>query len=1709
VAADKTARQRRIEKRRLEEAHVGAKRPSRQRSPAPPLHGSISRSVAALALREVADRFAREVAGGDTAPTDWAGMLSGLGPAQDSAVDERAADLTSVLAEMAPRLGLAPERVPLDLSPEAVARLRHHGERAMVLQGRASFDLEATDFRSMAGRAVVGHELAHLAQHRVAAPFGSPGAAEYEAGQLGSALARSAPVAAPVHALSPAHAAGERGKKDPEAAVIAKPMPGRISYTIHDGLILFRPGKKAKLVPGVDRVLQYCAATLKQMVPHKYSAELVRDFVKYVQTHRSEMTPEQRAKQGAMLEFGAPGAKEKPERVGLFPGQVSWLRKRGAEPKMGKIPKLRWEHGIKVQLTLDGLKSGAFWWAFRDKELNPKAEAPQFYSPDWMNQEILRFYTWYDSGPYKALMKAAEAVEKAGGSKKAPKPLKMAHAKAVRKFIRCITLPASVLDMAREKFGDDIDVRWLFKLKKGGKKIPADRTPRPHKTAKLLKYIRKEYKTEIMAGKTADPERIFEELLRLRYGGDGKPEGGAGKAKPKKKKGKTVKLKGLSIVLPAGLNKKDLEAVKAFLEQYLGKPKEGEKPKGKAETRYVTPEMIAVWRQIMDHPMRSHFFDRTKAKGGKAPDWSASHFEAELEQLKILDAHGRGVFERQEDAEGSKSRFDRPIEGRIRLLSGLLVPGKEARFAFHMSSPNARSYWMFSLGKVTTRWAIYKKSGDKPHQNPKIIKSDTFAYFDEGPPDAFEITLDDPGEYVVELIANHGHYKARHFVETVRVQSEQAWIGEQEKEAYGPMMGKKGPGQARSRFFFMGREIEYDPSDTERLKLLVQSTSIENWVVREGQTAPGYKRPPLSKRLKGLQLQARELEKLAKQNKGSREYAKAKLAEVAEEKAADYNTLIDQLKRDGRSADKHVFEMRATYVSKMQGLSRDLTLFGVCEKKDGRVHVTLHDTTQLWESKFYTFEGEDTTFFKAWRKAVADICKTYPPGLLSAYTEDPLADEIPVKGQKTKARKTYMVRHKTTGPDQESNEEMYIGIAAALLMLIPGLGAYVFVAYIMYRAMKAIEKLQDEARKGVLTVGSGSIILGDLLLDLVPAIARAKAIKMGAKQTTLWLLTGLEAIGDAVLLTADGKRQIESIHAKLTDEYAKVRAEIAYLQENNRSSTKLPGLRQRLKKIEAEVRGATATVVGQMAKGRAIGMLPRTVAAGLQLKAGKTKAQLEAEDGVASRLMGGEGGPRKVDGPDGKTRPDEPDGKARPDAEGKARVRTEVRTDAEGRVLVTEDNIRAFESHPHDKDKGTVAWTLYDEVSGAPFCDVHVDAKGVGPEMTLNPQKPTMFDTPPGRTPAKAPKGLKAEGFSWTRASLQKAIALYKRTFGKDPPNLPGQVAWKNLENFQMEFAKISKAKPSLSGAEVANLAIREISFGKHRIALGYGDIKVQIDPNTKWVEVRMPDGSIARAPGWINIDARPTKTGPAAKTVPKPDADPSKKGPEGGGGKTPAPDGPTKAELETKAVAKMEAAGVDRRIAEDALRLARDLGAHADVLQMINSGRLTNLRGLRKFLKEVSFEVRQGNMGKLTQLREAATRVRKGHTVSIEGRRKAPGDAKSGQADIVDHTSKEALQMKVVTSARVDGLINNINSAVKQLGGGGGEVPPKGYKRIADVRLTTPGNPLSKATRKQLLEALKGKIDNIKNIDGDGAAPGEIRVTNSVGTFTFGAGEL
>lgn len=202
---------------------------------------------------------------------------------------------------------------------------------------------------------------------------------------------------------------------------------------------------------------------------------------------------------------------------------------------------------------------------------------------------------------------------------------------------------------------------------------------------------------------------------------------------------------------------------------------------------------------------------------------------------------------------------------------------------------------------------------------------------------------------------------------------------------------------------------------------------------------------------------------------------------------------------------------------------------------------------------------------------------------------------------------------------------------------------------------------------------------------------------------------------------------------------------------------------------------------------------------------------------------------------------------------GRLAPRSEAEADSNLREVIEIDNTeRIYTTEPEfNQSTGEWEWFLLDLETGAVIATQHTLPPEIpfsGPEMTLTPYDAFILET--GRLVS-----LRSRGFRWTEVALQRMIAAYEAKFNQTPENLPGNIAWDNLANFQKEFVEIRNLNRDWSERLIAIEAVRRISFGRWRVKIGYGDIDVEIvDRGTEVI-----DGvAYENVPTWVNISARP-----------------------------------------------------------------------------------------------------------------------------------------------------------------------------------------------------------------------------------------------------------
>jgi len=145
-------------------------------------------------------------------------------------------------------------------------------------------------------------------------------------------------------------------------------------------------------------------------------------------------------------------------------------------------------------------------------------------------------------------------------------------------------------------------------------------------------------------------------------------------------------------------------------------------------------------------------------------------------------------------------------------------------------------------------------------------------------------------------------------------------------------------------------------------------------------------------------------------------------------------------------------------------------------------------------------------------------------------------------------------------------------------------------------------------------------------------------------------------------------------------------------------------------------------------------------------------------------------------------------------------------------------------------------------------------------------------------------------------------------------------------------------------------------------------------------------------------------------------------------------------ASSESEIAAALMRKGLSEQQARQAAQLAVQRGVAEKVQALVKSDGFRNPENLSSFLRKWKLE---GNEGKLQALEDAVARLQRGDVVALEG----------GGADVLDYTTKEAIQHKRIFGKGEKALGDDLIEGGQQLRGELGEVPPEGFKRVIDVR--------------------------------------------------------
>jgi len=148
----------------------------------------------------------------------------------------------------------------------------------------------------------------------------------------------------------------------------------------------------------------------------------------------------------------------------------------------------------------------------------------------------------------------------------------------------------------------------------------------------------------------------------------------------------------------------------------------------------------------------------------------------------------------------------------------------------------------------------------------------------------------------------------------------------------------------------------------------------------------------------------------------------------------------------------------------------------------------------------------------------------------------------------------------------------------------------------------------------------------------------------------------------------------------------------------------------------------------------------------------------------------------------------------------------------------------------------------------------------------------------------------------------------------------------------------------------------------------------------------------------------------------------------------------------------------------------------------LVRDPRFRNPEELRHFLQGW----RPSQEGKVQALEDALARLQKNHHVALE----------NGSADVVDYTTREAIQHKRIFGEG-DSIKQGMEEAATQLQGRRGEVPPKGFTRVVDIRFDERSTSPLRAADRNMLRAEFATRDELAGVD-------RVQITTDRGTYVF-----
>lgn len=585
----------------------------------------------------------------------------------------------------------------------------------------------------------------------------------------------------------------------------------------------------------------------------------------------------------------------------------------------------------------------------------------------------------------------------------------------------------------------------------------------------------------------------------------------------------------------------------------------------------ATSELVASLREIDGHAERARIIEMLRTGGKQSrqdEQMSAAALSVQALRHAIRSAEMQAAYERlgvTPTRLTGKRPIPRPVEGHILNQTDLLFAGKKASFVFRTTS---RPFNIFAVPWVTVHWSIRETSD--PRTSALRLAEGSSLYRDGfQPPEPFTYTFERVGIYEINALVDHAFYLPSHFTTYVEVKTERERLGELEAQASSALPLFRDAQQVEPEHEFLGTS----GTDSDRFGRV-----FDGAMPMESRPGDG----PLPGHLDQLDGRIRQIESYM--SSGQVDHAGQAWAEEYLVSMRKSRARIQQELNGGA----HLLYVQGVYLSRgEEAHSQSLALVAHAQRSGESWVVTIHDTTQAFDTRNSRFTGTDRTFRNALERCFTELCKSYPRGRMSLRVE-----ALDDAGQPTGRFIGFELDCDSTWEAVRRNvwaptAQVVVNIAGvAVAIFLPMTAPFLIPTLMAYGAVDTIANVVDLDARDARTKTDVAIAAGQIAIDLIPFVGRVSGrIKVGTK--LFHAMEGMELAGEAVLMTAEAMEQVQTLRFGVVRQAAELHAQIEQLEQleqRNRSDPALPSLREQLRATQQEARDAWLTVGGELAK---------------------------------------------------------------------------------------------------------------------------------------------------------------------------------------------------------------------------------------------------------------------------------------------------------------------------------------------------------------------------------------------------------------------------------------------------------------------------------------------------------------------------------------------